>query len=1170
MVVDTGCNRTLLTDDFRKFVVGKAYGGGGTKVELGGKGQELHVSPLRDVLLPVRDVHGNVRFMKEKGAFSSSVRYPLLACADRPVALMMPDQTEVVQAVDSKGCKFWVPVHRDGNIPVISIASRAELVKGLAARAWTSCEEAMANKDKMTEDEKAELLQVLHKRLAHATGRRLYLTLKEKGWGLLFTEKECGEVQCEACRLLNRRRVKVPRVKDALREAIGPGDEAYQDLIELPKGVAGSRYVSVIIDAHTRRVSAMALKSKDDALVHCIAYVRGLQREGTPVKHWRSDNGGEFVNALYKEFFLKEGIAHECGAPYTPQSQGLVERANGVFKRLLGKTLRSLGLPVYVWPALVPGVVAAMNGAVHAVLGQSAYKKAGDKRADSVPMLALGDVVSVMDPKDKQAVEGYYGGQTSDQVVSVVVKPKGGGWRVMKVHPSALKLVAWQGRGSPQRADGTRQGADATDQMESRTDAAEYEEIDADVYCDDGPLGEEEPALTIVEQGLEDDDEKIIAPGYCVVIEREGKDPDVAQVIKAYKKTLHAARLTKDEGKWSQSELISVERAKVAHSFPMSGGEVPAAVEALLHGNEAADAKPMDSKARAEGAEASDQEQLKDTAAVVEDVPEHVDPDPDEATMLATLALGVRAAELTENKAKNQLEATKEEIARGSHREADMSELRRYAELRVLGPRVKHVTAAIRARLFPAGWRRTWKGEGDHREPKSRLYARGNLDKRDKGWIETYSGTMDAGLMRLAMVYGLERRWGVAKGDVKTAFLQTDSTSELCLRLPDDLPKEAILLGFEPGGVYPMLKAVYGLAESPKLFTDAYKKAAAELGWDEAAQSIMVHDGEAGSKCVEGLMLMHMDDMFNIADKPKATLEALDQKFTMGTIEEPKAGETMTYTGLDIAWDGKKGSCSIGQKRYAAAIKTELSDKERKRIFSAADLKLTEPNEIDKKYEGAQQAWTGVLGWLAKTQRHLSVVFGDISRNNTRPSRSSVVSAMRACEYAKLTHTPLVLEAVKKPALVFWVDASYNVTTCDGRLGWEVQIVEADSIGDDVAAITENNVLAWRSRRCERKLASTTSAELMALLEGVKLAPAYVKLVERLWGSKPRVVFVTDNQPLLAWLQTGWVQTDPAVQGVCDLVRERIHDMCAEVLWVATSKQRADKHTKFIPVRVIR
>jgi transposase InsO family protein len=65
------------------------------------------------------------------------------------------------------------------------------------------------------------------------------------------------------------------------------------------------------------------------------------------VKEWISDNGGEFANDRYKKFLTTEGIRQELGAPYTPQTQGLVERANGTVKRLLGKVLRSLQLPVY-------------------------------------------------------------------------------------------------------------------------------------------------------------------------------------------------------------------------------------------------------------------------------------------------------------------------------------------------------------------------------------------------------------------------------------------------------------------------------------------------------------------------------------------------------------------------------------------------------------------------------------------------------------------------------------------------------------------------------------------------------------------------------------------------------------------------------------------------------
>jgi hypothetical protein len=311
-----------------------------------------------------------------------------------------------------------------------------------------------------------------------------------------------------------------------------------------------------------------------------------------------------------------------------------------------------------------------------------------------------------------------------------------------------------------------------------------------------------------------------------------------------------------------------------------------------------------------------------------------------------------------------------------------------------------------------------------------------------------------------------------------------------------------------------------------------------------------------------------MDDLWNLAKDPVKQLELIGKRFKLGKIQLLDANTPAVYTGLDILWDDKNWRCEMDQLRYVQAIKTSLTDKEKKKAFSEADLNLTDESQIALTYGPAQQSWNGILGWLNKTQPHMSVIFGEISRNSTRPCETSVKAAMRACEYAKLTHQNLVYGGVKDPVLVWWVDASYHIKTCEGRLGWEVQLVDSSELaGKEIYEITKHNLLAWRSRRCERKLASTTSAELMALQEGVKLAPAYSNYIKELWMKAPRVIFITDNQPLLGWLRTGWIQTDPALQGVLDFVRSRIHDMKAEVLWVPTKHQRADRHTKLIVVK---
>jgi hypothetical protein len=308
--------------------------------------------------------------------------------------------------------------------------------------------------------------------------------------------------------------------------------------------------------------------------------------------------------------------------------------------------------------------------------------------------------------------------------------------------------------------------------------------------------------------------------------------------------------------------------------------------------------------------------------------------------------------------------------------------------------------------------------------------------------------------------------------------------------MPRDLQEEARELGYEPGAVYPQQKALYGRADSPRLFTQAFKQTAGAFGWKEVDESILVHYGK--DKEIDGILLMHMDDVLTLSEDPVAMLKQLDTKMEFGDIELLDGSAPVVYTGLDITWDGKGGRCEIGQGRYMEGIKTQLTDRERRRLFGADDLKLSEESERNPAYTKAQQAWTGVLGWAAKTQPHLSVVFSEISRNSSRASHKSVIAVQRACEYAKKTHRPLVLEGVRDPVIVWWVDASYSLHTCEGRVGYEVQIVDSDvvsSLHGRLHLLPKCNVVAWRSHRCERKLASTTGAELVALVEGVKLVP---------------------------------------------------------------------------------
>ena len=155
------------------------------------------------------------------------------------------------------------------------------------------------------------------------------------------------------------------------------------------------------------------------------------------------------------------------------------------------------------------------------------------------------------------------------------------------------------------------------------------------------------------------------------------------------------------------------------------------------------------------------------------------------------------------------------------------------------------------------------------------------------------------------------------------------------------------------------------------------------------------------------------------------------------------------------------------------------------------------------------------------------------------------------------------------------VNAAYDLQRCEGRLGWELQLVDrsvltARKLQDTIKRVPRDvSIVSWRSRRVKRKLGSSTAAELLALRDAVKMMPYYSKVVKHLWGVQPLEVYITDNQPLLRWLNNLHLQSDPEWEGTLQYVMQGIKERTAEVIWVPTTEQTADRHTKFVRPRTV-
>jgi len=85
----------------------------------------------------------------------------------------------------------------------------------------------------------------------------------------------------------------------------------------------------LFIDDATRHMDEYILKYKSQALEEFKEWnTLGKELSGKQVMRFRTDGGGEYISKKFAEYLKSERISKETTTPYTPQSNGVGERAN--------------------------------------------------------------------------------------------------------------------------------------------------------------------------------------------------------------------------------------------------------------------------------------------------------------------------------------------------------------------------------------------------------------------------------------------------------------------------------------------------------------------------------------------------------------------------------------------------------------------------------------------------------------------------------------------------------------------------------------------------------------------------------------------------------------------------------------------------------------------------
>ena len=210
------------------------------------------------------------------------------------------------------------------------------------------------SKDGNREDENADSsgIKLWHARLGHSnTDSIKELSRVGAVCGLDLNTQRSKKGACGSC-------VKGKQTKEILRTNNSRSDDRcaviHTDVcgpMPVPS-FSGARYYVSFIHECTGYTSIIPIVQKSEVLKHFIMYHAWIEKQfGCELKRVHSDNGGEYV--ALRSYLQEKGIEHTTSPPFSPNQNGIAERANRTIVECARTMLEHAPLPKTFWAEAV-------------------------------------------------------------------------------------------------------------------------------------------------------------------------------------------------------------------------------------------------------------------------------------------------------------------------------------------------------------------------------------------------------------------------------------------------------------------------------------------------------------------------------------------------------------------------------------------------------------------------------------------------------------------------------------------------------------------------------------------------------------------------------------------------------------------------------------------------
>lgn len=258
------------------------------------------------------------------------------------------------------------------------------------------------------EQDEEEAIYNLYYREGYVVGRdKLYRELQRRGYNISVRQvRDWLRRQYIAQLYYPPRRIK--RIRTTITHL--PGSQLGVDLADLQnEAYKGYKYILTAIDLLTKYAFAVPLKTKKGSVVAegMSKILTEAKRLGMKVLSFRSDRGSEFKSKEVRELLQKRSITQVFSTAGNPQSNGQVERLNGIIKRWL--RMRMKANQTKDWVSMLEETLNVYNTTLQETIGMSPEEALQDeprnvrqrleekvKRKPKSPKLNIGDRVRVL------------------------------------------------------------------------------------------------------------------------------------------------------------------------------------------------------------------------------------------------------------------------------------------------------------------------------------------------------------------------------------------------------------------------------------------------------------------------------------------------------------------------------------------------------------------------------------------------------------------------------------------------------------------------------------------------------------------------------------------------------------------------------------------------------